>query len=139
LNKKSILLLFVVLLTFGFAAPAQTEAATSVMVSSEFEVYSNDGSEFLGTLSTNKYDSESIFNKYGNYGSKYSTTSIWNPYGTYGSKYMSGSAFNPYSYAPPVIVYDGQAIAYISVNKYLAGAISPYQLWNEAKAIDGLK
>ncbi len=116
----------------------KADAADLTMYSYEFELYSNDGTEFLGTLSTNRYDSDSIFNKYGSYGSKYSSTSIWNPYGTYGSKYSIDSAFNKYSTSPPIIVYNGQAIAYVSVNKYLADSISPYQLWNEAKAIDGM-
>ena len=42
--------------------------------------------EFLGCLTCNKYDSESICNKYGTYGSKYSSESPWNKYSTNGPK-----------------------------------------------------
>lgn len=140
-NKlRNVMLLFLVLaVVLPFASHKAEAAETTVtMVSSDFEIYSNDGKQFLGTLSTNTFDSDSIFNKFGVYGSKFSATSIWNSFGNYGSKFMMSSAFNPYSYSPPIIVYNGKAIAYVSVNKYLSGAISPYQLWNEAKAIDGL-
>jgi len=139
--KKNILGVLVFCISIILILPfieEKADAAGTTMYSYEFELYSNDGTEFLGTLSTNRYDSDSIFNKYGSYGSKYSSTSIWNPYGTYGSKYSIDSAFNKYSTSPPIIVYNGQAIAYVSVNKYLSGSISPYQLWNEAKAIDSM-
>ena len=36
--------------------------------------------DYLGKLNANKYDSESIWNKYGTYGSKYNSKSIWNKY-----------------------------------------------------------
>lgn len=36
--------------------------------------------QFLGMLSSNKYQSDSVKNKYGSYGSKYSSTSIFNQY-----------------------------------------------------------
>ncbi|MEJ8304336.1 hypothetical protein [Saccharibacillus sacchari] len=122
--KKNSIRALVICIILIFIMPfieQKTEAATSTVYSYEFEVYSNDGTEFLGTLSTNRYDSDSIFNKYGSYGSKYSSTSIWDPYGTYGSKYSIDSAFNKYSTSPPIIVYNGQVIAYVSVNKYLRG------------------
>lgn len=37
--------------------------------------------KFLGNLSNNKYDPNSVSNPYGQYGSKYSADSINNPYG----------------------------------------------------------
>ena len=37
--------------------------------------------QFLGMLSSNKYQSDSVMNEYGSYGSKYSLTSIFNQYG----------------------------------------------------------
>lgn len=81
--------------------------------------------EFLGKLITDKYDDESIFNKYGDYGSKYSDTSIWNKYSEYGSNYGTYSAFNKRSPSPPII-FDGEdAIGYISVDFDKKGAIHP--------------
>lgn len=52
------------------------------------KLYGNDG-QYLGKVSNNKYDSESISNPYGKYGSKYSSTSINNQYSNYGSKYST--------------------------------------------------
>lgn len=46
---------------------------------------------YLGCLNCNNYDSNSIWNTYGNYGSVYNSNSIWNKYGTYGSEYNSYS------------------------------------------------
>ena len=37
--------------------------------------------QFLGMLSANKYQSDSVMNEYESYGSKYSSTSIFNQYG----------------------------------------------------------
>ncbi|PSJ16410.1 hypothetical protein C7H79_13540 [Nitrosomonas supralitoralis] len=60
--------------------------------------------KYLGTLSNNHYDSDSVSNPYGQYGSKYSPDSISNPYGQYGSKYSPDSPNNPYATNPPVII-----------------------------------
>lgn len=54
------------------------------------KLYSRDG-QYLGKVSNNKYDSESISNPYGKYGSKYSSTSINNQYSKYGSDYSTQS------------------------------------------------
>ena len=85
---------------------------------------------YLGKLTTNKFDSDSIFNEYGTYGSKYSSKSIWNEYGTYGSKYSSQSAFNDYTFTPPYIVTsDGTIYGRLTTNKFISGAISPYSIY----------
>ncbi|MEH7481473.1 hypothetical protein V7157_10450 [Neobacillus drentensis] len=96
-------------------------------------IYSDDG-DYLGLLTSNVYDSESVFNEYGQYGSKYSSTSIWNQYSTYGSKYSSESAFNPYTSTPPLIIDShGNLLGKVTVNKYVSGAINPYDLNDFAK------
>lgn len=78
-----------------------------------------DHDVFLGKLNASKYDSKSIWNEYGTYGSEYNTNSIWNEYGTYGSAYSSYSPFNSYASYPPVIVdEDGNFYGYFTVNKY---------------------
>jgi hypothetical protein len=59
--------------------------------------------KYLGNLN-NKYDTNSIYNKYGRYGSKYSPDSINNPYGRYGSKYSPYSPNNPYATQAPIII-----------------------------------
>ena len=42
----------------------------------------SDHDVFLGKLNADCYDSESIWNEYGTYGSKYSSKSIWNASGS---------------------------------------------------------
>ena len=89
------------------------------------KVVSNDGTDtFLGEI-TGKYNTNSIFNNYGIYGSKYSVTSIWNPYSIYGSKYSMYSAFNEYTITPPKIIKNNETIGYLTTNKYIHGGVSP--------------
>lgn len=59
--------------------------------------------KYLGNLSSNPYDPNSVSNPYGRYGSQFSPDSINNPYGRYGSPYSPSSANNPYATNPPVI------------------------------------
>jgi hypothetical protein len=59
--------------------------------------------KYLGNLSANPYDSDSVNNSYGRYGSEYSADSINNPYGQYGSPYSNDSANNLYATNPPAI------------------------------------
>lgn len=74
---------------------------------------------YLGKLNASEYDSESIWNEYGYYGSSYSSTSIWNEFSSYGSDYSSYSPFNEYATYPPVIVdAKGNFYGYFTVNKY---------------------
>jgi hypothetical protein len=49
-------------------------------------LYSSQGG-YLGNLNDNRYDSNSVSNPYGQYGSRYSQDSINNPYGRYGNPY----------------------------------------------------
>jgi len=74
-------------------------------------IVAQDG-QFLGVLSSNKFDPLSVSNPYGTYGSKYSPTSINNPYSTYGSKYSPLSPTNPYATTPPLLI-----------------SPSPYRIW----------
>lgn len=85
---------------------------------SESFLLANDG-QYLGKLCLNRYESESITNQYGTYGSKYATTSIWNQYSTYGSKYSSLSPFNQYTSTPPTVYLKGRKVGLLTKNKYL--------------------
>lgn len=89
-------------------------------------LYADDGTgTFLGEISSNKYDTDSIANEYGNYGSKYQTKSIFNQYGNYGSKYSQYSVFNEYATHPPKILdKNGNVVGYLTANKHIKDAIS---------------
>jgi hypothetical protein len=84
----------------------------------------DDENTYLGKIS-NSYDSESIFNEYGTYGSDYSSNSIWNEYSTFGSEYSSYSPFNQFTSTPPMIIKGGKIIGYLSANKSIEASISP--------------
>ena len=88
-------------------------------------VVANDG-EFLGRIES-AYSRESILNEYGPYGSEYRRTSIWNEYGPYGGEYSRLSPFNEYTGTPPLIILNGEAVAYLTVNRTLNG-INPFAL-----------
>lgn len=84
-----------------------------------------DDGKYLGTLSSNPFDPNSVSNPYGKYGSPYSPDSINNPYGKYGSPYSPLSATNPYATRAPKIVdpYLGR----LSANPYAPDSVSnPY-------------
>ncbi|MGQ9471803.1 MAG: hypothetical protein ACUVR0_08965 [Candidatus Aminicenantales bacterium] len=59
--------------------------------------------EYLGRLSSNSFDPESVSNPYGRYGSPYSADSINNPSGKYGSPYSLYGVSNPYILKAPKI------------------------------------
>ena len=93
-------------------------------------IIANDGT-FLGKITSNQYDSDSVFNNYGNYGSEYSNTSIFNTYGNYGNEYSSLSPYNEYSSTPPKIYIDGQFWGYLTKNNYISGnRVDPDNLKN---------
>lgn len=75
--------------------------------------------DYFGKLNASRYDSESIWNEYGKYGSKYNSKSIWNEYGTYGSDYSQYSPFNDYAAHPPVLRdRNGKFYGYFTSNRY---------------------
>lgn len=91
-------------------------------------ILANDG-QYLGKLSLNKYDTDSVSNPYGNYGSKYSSSSILNKYSNYGSAYSSLSPFNKYSNTPPVIYLRGVKYGFLTKNPYVGGVrLDPEEL-----------
>ena len=123
--KKSIITVFLVCFCLFLPASAFAITPPLIIVADDYNY------TYLGELTTNTYDSDSIFNEYGTYGSKYGSKSIWSKYGTYGSEYSSYSPFNPYAFSPPMIVDgDYNVVGRLTVNEYMTGAISPYQIYN---------
>lgn len=88
--------------------------------SQDILIYGGDkGEVFLGCLNCDKYNSDSIWNTSGDYGSKYSTNSIWNKYGDYGGVYSNTSPFNKYASNPPKLVdSNGNFYGYLTADKY---------------------
>ncbi|BAY24338.1 hypothetical protein NIES2100_41330 [Calothrix sp. NIES-2100] len=79
------------------------------------KLWAADG-QFLGVLSSDRYDSNSINNPDGMYGGTYGIYSISNPYGVYGGTYGIYSPYNTYCINPPFVVYQGQVVLVLSKN-----------------------
>lgn len=68
--------------------------------------------KYLGNLSSNRFDPDSVNNQFGRYGSRYSPDSINNQFGRYGSRYSPDSPNNPYATNPPAIIHPGSGARY---------------------------
>lgn len=79
------------------------------------ELWAADG-QFLGLLSNNKYDAQSISNLRGIYGSQYGLYSIRNIHGMYGGTHGLNSPYNPYCKNPPIIFFQDQAVLMVTTN-----------------------
>jgi hypothetical protein len=80
---------------------------------------SKDHNVFLGCLNCGRFDSSSVCNRFGDFGSRFSDKSIWNRFGDYGSRFSSESPWNKFAADPPVVVNkDGQFYGYFTSNKY---------------------
>ena len=100
------------------------EQSKGAAPSGESYLIAQDG-QFLGKITKNRYENESLKNRYGPYGSIYSSTSIFNKYSQYGSRYGSYSIYNPYCSQPPKLYLNGQLKGYITVNKLIQNGIDP--------------
>lgn len=87
-----------------------------------------DDETYLGKISDNKFDSDSIANEFGDYGSKFSSVSIMNEFGDYGSQFSSYSPFNEFTSTPPKIYLNEKFIGYLTVNKFLTPSVDPVTL-----------
>ena len=105
----------------------QSTRLSSLFLEGELHLVSPDGT-YLGKLTTNKYDSDSFLNTYGEYGNKYSDTSIWNKFSEYGGAYSDKSPFNKLATSPPLIVSSSGRVGYLTTNRFLPGAVDPYAL-----------
>lgn len=73
----------------------------SITASAESPIIVGEDGKYLGRLNSNRYDSDSVSNPYGRFGSRYSSESINNRYGRYGSRYSNESANSPYATNAP--------------------------------------
>ena len=88
-----ILLLFSAVALMFLLSSAVANSAPPILVDPQTGKY-------LGNLSANPYDQNSVSNPYGQYGSLYSQDSINNPVGEYGSPYSDKSINNPIAIIP---------------------------------------
>lgn len=87
---------------------------------------------FLGKITPNKFDNESIFNRFGPYGNKFSQESFLNKFSPYGSQFSQLSAYNHVASSPPKIFKKGVFVAYLTKNKMLSPRIEPDDIFDWA-------
>ena len=121
----------IISLLLMFSVPA---AANDLCLAVEGSIIiAQDGKNtYLGKI-TNSFDSDSIFNDFGTYGSEFSSNSIWNEFSTFGNEFNTYSPFNEFSSSPPMIIKDKKLIGYLSSNKSIQSSVSP----NILKAVCG--
>jgi hypothetical protein len=81
----------------------------------------SDGT-FLGKLTSNRFDADSIANQFGVYGSKFSSDSIFNQFGPYGSKFSPTSPWNEFASDPPKIYLNNQPVGVLTKNRFVQDA-----------------
>lgn len=119
------------LVDVGTSAPkTESPKAADVIDFASLEgatIIADDG-QFLGKITTNTIDSQSIINDIGRHGSEISSTSIRNSIGRYGSTISPQSPFNDITSTPPRIYKKGQFVAYLTTNRIKTPRIDPRAL-----------
>ena len=74
---------------------------------------------YLGSLTSSKFDQDSVWNQFGEHGNPFNTNCIWNDFGPYGGGFSNHSPFNEFASNPPVIV-DGKGnfYGYFTANRF---------------------
>ena len=96
--------------------------------------------EYLGNLSANEFDPNSVANQFGA-GSPYSSNSVTNEFGIYGSPYSNQSATNPFATdAPRLYDQQGNYRGKLSANPYEPDSTSnPYGRYGSPFSPDSIK
>ena len=115
--------LIVMLATAGISS-GQSEYLNSYIIAQDF------GSTYLGKVSSNSFEADSILNSFGTYGSSFSSKSIRNSFSSFGSQFGVYSAYNSFSTNPPVLYKNGTPLAYLTKNTFLYPRIDPDVLIN---------
>ena len=88
-------------------------------------VIADDG-EMLGKITKSAFDSKSIGNEFGEYGSRFRTKSLFNAFSKYASNFSSESAFNPSATKPPMILLKGKVVGHLTMNKAISPRADPF-------------
>lgn len=101
----------------------ETSSYSGSYLAGEISVFNYEDT-YLGCWSCNAFESDSIHNEFGIYGSSYGSSSILNSFG-HGSSFKTGGACNPYTLIPPQLVDVNLGLFYgsLSVNPVAADGI----------------
>ena len=90
-------------------------------------IFADDGT-FLGKITRNTFDQDSIGATLGPHGSSTSQVSIFNRFWKYGDSSSQQSAFNDFASRPPVIYINGNAVAFLTTNDFKQPRVDPRAL-----------
>ncbi|MBC7795042.1 MAG: hypothetical protein H7Z43_15155 [Clostridia bacterium] len=107
------------------SSPSSTSKSEPLATRLEGCVIAGQDGQFLGRITTNSNDPDSVINDRGRSGSKASKTSVFNASSSYGSARDPMSAFNPAAASPPSIFCSDRFEAYLTTNHEKAPAIDP--------------
>lgn len=77
--------------------------------------------QYLGNLSSNQFDPDSVNNQFGRYGSEFSPDSINNQFGQYGSQFSPNSVNNEFATSAPVIIHRHNTTGYNPIGGAING------------------
>lgn len=72
--------------------PSQSRAQEAELLLHDGET----GRTFAGCLNCSRFNSESVCNRYGDFGSRFSDTSIWSRFGQFGGRFETNSPWSRY-------------------------------------------
>jgi hypothetical protein len=113
---------------------APTAAAAIDFASLEGALLIAEDGQFLGKITTNAIDSQSLLNNLGRYGSELSSTSIFNELSRYGGEIARLSPFNSITSTPPRIFKGNAFVGYLTTNRTKSPRIDPHALIGWLKA-----
>jgi len=108
--------------------PAHDASSAASVANLEGALISADDGQFLGKITANAFDSQSLVNEFGNSGSSSSSTSIFNEFGKYGGTFSALSPFNDLASRPPRIFKGDVFIAYLTTNVAKTPRVDPRAL-----------
>lgn len=111
-----------------------TTGAENDLRSLEGAIIVADDGQFLGKITTNALDAQSLLNSLGKYGSELSSTSILNELSRYGGEIARLSPFNNVTSTPPRIFKGSAFIGFLTTNRVKSPRIDPHALIGWLKA-----
>ena len=95
---------------------------------------------YLGRLSVNPHDPDSVVNPFGRFGNLLSPDSVNNPIGRFGNRFSPSGATNPFTtWAPKLYGQDGTYLGELSANPYDPDSITnPYGRYGSSYSPDSV-
>lgn len=119
---KKLAILASLTLTFSAGAVLPSKAQSLSDLDGNAFLFNFKTKQFLGNISSDRLDDESICKQFGDYGNQFSDVSILNRFGDYGDQFSDFSAFNPNAEYPPMIVLNNwEPVAIVTNNPRLNG------------------